>query len=815
MSLSYTPRQDERWGAPAFSNTTPLRGSPRGHVSFSRSSMNTGYSGSPIARGMKTSSGRNAGPLIGGLYASASTASQVNTRIGNSQQSFQTSLSGISMGKGSSRQIALSSSPLKSGTHMYSTPTKKPLRETPTKGRVSAGSPVSKSGTPTSRSKSSAMIGSNGMSTPINKGDRVLRTSGYVRSGTSASGNGGYSGNLSSGSAMRSSMLADKENVLLQSALGSPRLTKFTSTMTRDPRTNSAADYGVADRRKTGHLSMRTCSPTVTSRATFSSTPFSGGTPDRRSQGLSVMATPPRTASTSATMAAAAYLRGYSRTNSQTIALGNGVGTATRRNATLTVPYVQSESAVPGTGRTSDGTSTTATSVGTRRSTASTVTASIDGSEQRWQPRELLSQPQKCSPSYLGKSAATASTPVKRSLHLSGSCAAASSTSARLEPRRKSPTQSKRKSPTQTTPMSAKYGARKVDSPQAYRGTTSQATSFSQTGSSLSSASPRSQYHMHHHPPAEQYSASRRGQEQQQQQLAPLQRSHYSASSGALVASSPSEDFGHSHRDPFSATSISNPPSSDLDCGITRVQRPVSNTPRRLALYGGDGKNTPRSRAAASAVIAASANASGGKSTTAAHSTKSAAVDGNGAAQLLPHHALRHRPLLVLDLDETLVHAAVETPEGPYELSFAVPVGDNQSVRVFVAIRPHAREFLKLVASWFEVCVFTASVTHYADAVIDYLDPSRELVHHRLYRQHCTMYQGTYVKDLSRLGRPLSRVLIVDNSTAAFQLHKENGFPIESWFDAPDDEELHHLIGPLEHFYKFGDAHATVARYVS
>ena len=32
---------------------------------------------------------------------------------------------------------------------------------------------------------------------------------------------------------------------------------------------------------------------------------------------------------------------------------------------------------------------------------------------------------------------------------------------------------------------------------------------------------------------------------------------------------------------------------------------------------------------------------------------------------------------------------------------------------------------------------FTASHEAYADAVIDYLDPKKELVQHRLYRRHC------------------------------------------------------------------------------
>ena len=44
------------------------------------------------------------------------------------------------------------------------------------------------------------------------------------------------------------------------------------------------------------------------------------------------------------------------------------------------------------------------------------------------------------------------------------------------------------------------------------------------------------------------------------------------------------------------------------------------------------------------------------------------------------------------------------------------------------------------------------------------LDPHKEMIMHRLYRQHTRVTDdGIYMKDLSRLGRDLSKTLIVDN----------------------------------------------------
>lgn len=53
------------------------------------------------------------------------------------------------------------------------------------------------------------------------------------------------------------------------------------------------------------------------------------------------------------------------------------------------------------------------------------------------------------------------------------------------------------------------------------------------------------------------------------------------------------------------------------------------------------------------------------------------------------------------------------------------------------------------------------------------------------------------IKDLSMLGRPLSKTIIVDNICTNYRLQPENGIQIKSWYDDDNDEILGKLYGFL------------------
>ena len=126
---------------------------------------------------------------------------------------------------------------------------------------------------------------------------------------------------------------------------------------------------------------------------------------------------------------------------------------------------------------------------------------------------------------------------------------------------------------------------------------------------------------------------------------------------------------------------------------------------------------------------------------------------------------------LVLDLDETLI-------------SFQI----NELGKGVIKLRPGLFNFLRKVKQKYELVVFTAGTKEYAEPIIDIIEKREKFFIKRLYREHTIYRNGNYIKDLTKLGRDLSKIIIVDNMPQNFCLQKENGILISNYFGQDNGE---------------------------
>ena len=151
---------------------------------------------------------------------------------------------------------------------------------------------------------------------------------------------------------------------------------------------------------------------------------------------------------------------------------------------------------------------------------------------------------------------------------------------------------------------------------------------------------------------------------------------------------------------------------------------------------------------------------------------------------------------LVLDLDETMISFQFTQPQN----------GIGQ-----MHLRPGLENFLDVIKEYYEIIVFTSGTREYADMVLDVIEHKKQkkFFSGRLYREHTTRIGKKYIKDLSKIGRDLSKTLIVDNLPQSFKFQHENGILISSFYadekDKKDDSALIELQKILIKIYEDKD----------
>lgn len=148
------------------------------------------------------------------------------------------------------------------------------------------------------------------------------------------------------------------------------------------------------------------------------------------------------------------------------------------------------------------------------------------------------------------------------------------------------------------------------------------------------------------------------------------------------------------------------------------------------------------------------------------------------------------RKVLVLDLDETLIHCSPFPPH-PDVQAYKFEGDDS-----YIFLRPNVEDFLDKVTSMFEVYIFTAGTKEYADRIIDKLCPQID-VFHRRFRDSCKFKSNKCKKDLTIFKRGLKDIIMIDDNPSMKDFYPKNTIFIQKWNGIPNDDWLLGKVLPL------------------
>ena len=163
---------------------------------------------------------------------------------------------------------------------------------------------------------------------------------------------------------------------------------------------------------------------------------------------------------------------------------------------------------------------------------------------------------------------------------------------------------------------------------------------------------------------------------------------------------------------------------------------------------------------------------------------------------------------LVLDLDETLVHSSMKPFPNKKNIILNIFI-NNVLYTIYAIVRPNVGKFLYEMSLYYELKIFTASLSQYSKPLLDILDKNK-VITQVLNRESCHFVNGFYFKDLNLFNKDFKDIIIVDNNPISYAYQKDNGIPISTWIDNPNDNELLKLIPILTYLSNVEDVREVI-----
>ena len=124
-------------------------------------------------------------------------------------------------------------------------------------------------------------------------------------------------------------------------------------------------------------------------------------------------------------------------------------------------------------------------------------------------------------------------------------------------------------------------------------------------------------------------------------------------------------------------------------------------------------------------------------------------------------HKNKKRFTLVLDLEDTLLNIKM-----------------TDTGKLILNLRPGLISFLSGIKPYYEIVSFSKFSKSYSKTIINYIQQGKKLFDANLYREHCTLIGTKFIKDISRIGRDMKSIIMVDDLPENLERFKSNGILI-------------------------------------
>ena len=118
-----------------------------------------------------------------------------------------------------------------------------------------------------------------------------------------------------------------------------------------------------------------------------------------------------------------------------------------------------------------------------------------------------------------------------------------------------------------------------------------------------------------------------------------------------------------------------------------------------------------------------------------------------------------------------------------------------------IILRNGLFSFLSTIKPFFELILFSIDSQDVSYPIINMIENDKKYFDYKFYKDHCVLYKNNLIKDVTLIGRDLSKIIIVDNNETCFELNKENGIKISSFYGDNNDNKLFELKNILKEIY--------------